>query len=57
MAKRLRARPSNTVILVAGSFLVLVLVGIAGLNRPADLPNSVEQPGRGYRTRVRASQA
>ena len=34
MAKRLRARPSNTVILVAGSFLVLVLVGIAGLNRP-----------------------
>lgn len=34
MAKRLRARPSNTVILVAGSFLILVLVGIAGLNRP-----------------------
>lgn len=34
MAKRLRARPSNTVILIAGSFLVLVLVGIAGLNRP-----------------------
>ena len=34
MAKRLRARPSNTVILVVGSFLVLVLVGIAGLNRP-----------------------
>ena len=34
MAKRLRARPSNTLILVAGSFIVLVLVGIAGLNRP-----------------------
>jgi hypothetical protein len=34
MAKRLRARPSNTLILVVGSFLVLVLVGIAGLNRP-----------------------
>ena len=34
MAKRLRARPSNTVILVVGSFLVLVLVGIAGLNLP-----------------------
>lgn len=34
MARRLRARPSNTVILIAGSFLVLVLVGIAGLNRP-----------------------
>lgn len=34
MARRLRARPSNTVILIAGSFLVLLLVGIAGLNRP-----------------------
>jgi hypothetical protein len=34
MAKRLRARPSNTVILIAGSFIVLVLIGIAGLNRP-----------------------
>ena len=34
MARRLRARPSNTVILIAGSFLMLVLVGIAGLNRP-----------------------
>lgn len=34
MVKRLRARPSNTVIFIAGSFLVLVLVGIAGLNRP-----------------------
>ena len=34
MARRLRARPSNTVILIAGCFLVLVLVGIAGLNRP-----------------------
>ena len=34
MAKRLRARPSNTVILIVGSFLILVLVGIAGLNRP-----------------------
>ena len=34
MAKRLRAIPSNTVILVVGSFLVLVLVGIAGLNLP-----------------------
>lgn len=34
MAKRLRARPSNTVILIIGSFLILVLVAIAGLNRP-----------------------
>jgi hypothetical protein len=34
MAKRLRARPSNTLILVVGSFVILVLVGIAGLNRP-----------------------
>lgn len=34
MAKRLRARPSNTMILIVGSFLILVLVAIAGLNRP-----------------------
>lgn len=34
MAKRLRARPSNTIILIGTSILVLVLVGIAGLNRP-----------------------
>jgi hypothetical protein len=34
MAKRLRARPSNTVILIVGSFIILVLVAIAGLNRP-----------------------
>lgn len=34
MAKRLRARPSNTMILIGTSILVLVLVGIAGLNRP-----------------------
>lgn len=34
MAKRLRARPSNTQLLIAGSSLVLILVVIAGLNRP-----------------------
>lgn len=34
MAKRLRARPSNTVILIIGSFLILILVALAGLNRP-----------------------
>ena len=34
MAKRLRARPSNTLILLIGSALVLVLVAVAGLNRP-----------------------
>lgn len=34
MAKRLRARPSNMVILIIGSFLILALVAIAGLNRP-----------------------
>lgn len=34
MAKRLRARPSNTVLLIIGSFIILVLVAIAGLNRP-----------------------
>jgi hypothetical protein len=34
MAKRLRARPSNTVLLIVGSFIILVLVAIAGLNRP-----------------------
>lgn len=34
MAKRLRARPSNTVILIIGSFVILALVAIAGLNRP-----------------------
>ena len=34
MAKRLRARPSNTVILIIGSFAILALVAIAGLNRP-----------------------
>lgn len=34
MAKRLRARPSNTVILMVGSLLILVLVALAGLNRP-----------------------
>lgn len=34
MVKRLRARPSNTLILIVGSFLILVLVAIAGLNRP-----------------------
>lgn len=34
MAKRLRARPSNTVILIVGSLLILVFVALAGLNRP-----------------------
>ncbi len=34
MAKRLRARPSNTLILIVGSFIILVLVAVAGLNRP-----------------------
>jgi hypothetical protein len=34
MPKRLRARPSNTVLLIVGSFIILVLVAIAGLNRP-----------------------
>lgn len=34
MAKRLRARPSNTVILIIGSFVILALVAVAGLNRP-----------------------
>lgn len=34
MAKRLRARPSNTLLLVVGSVLFLLLVAFAGLNRP-----------------------
>jgi hypothetical protein len=34
MAKRLRAKPSNTVLLIAGSFIILALVAIAGMNRP-----------------------
>lgn len=34
MAKRLRARPSNTLLLVVGSVLLLLLVAFAGLNRP-----------------------
>jgi hypothetical protein len=34
MAKRLRARPSNTLILIVGSFMILILVALAGLNRP-----------------------
>jgi hypothetical protein len=34
MPNRLRARPSNTVLLIVGSFIILVLVAIAGLNRP-----------------------
>lgn len=34
MAKRLRARPSNTLLLIIGSALLLLLVGFAGLNRP-----------------------
>ena len=34
MAKRLRARPSNTMILLVGAGLVLVLLAVAGLNKP-----------------------
>ena len=34
MAKRLRARPSNTMILIFGSGLILVLLAVAGLNKP-----------------------
>ncbi len=34
MAKRLRARPSNTLLLIVGSVLLLSLVAFAGLNRP-----------------------
>lgn len=34
MAKRLRARPSNTLLLVVGSVVFLLLVAFAGLNRP-----------------------
>lgn len=37
MARRLRGRPSNTLLLIFGSGLVLVLLAVAGLNRP--LPN------------------
>jgi hypothetical protein len=34
MAKRLRARPSNTLLLIIGSVVFLSLVAVAGLNRP-----------------------
>ncbi len=34
MAKRLRARPSNTVLLIIGSAIFLLLVAFVGLNRP-----------------------
>lgn len=34
MAKRLRARPSNTLLLVIGSIVILALVAFAGLNKP-----------------------
>jgi Flp pilus assembly protein CpaB len=34
MAKRLRARPSNTLLLVFGSVVILALVTLAALNRP-----------------------
>lgn len=34
MVRRLRARPSNTMILVVGSGLILVLLAVAGLNKP-----------------------
>jgi hypothetical protein len=34
MAKRLRARPSNAVILMVGSLLILILLAVSGLNRP-----------------------
>ena len=34
MAKRLRARPSNTLLLIIGSVLFLLLVAFAGLNKP-----------------------
>lgn len=34
MAKRLRARPSNTMILVIGAGFILVLLAVAGLNKP-----------------------
>lgn len=34
MAKRLRARPSNTLLLIIGSVMFLSLVAFAGLNRP-----------------------
>lgn len=34
MAKRLRARPSNTLLLIVGSVVILALVAFAGLNKP-----------------------
>lgn len=34
MARRLRARPSNTMLLILGTGTILVLLAVAGLNRP-----------------------
>lgn len=34
MAKRLRARPSNALLLAIGTFVILVLLAVAGLNKP-----------------------